>query len=71
MSSEHPAPTPEDLAEALKAIPEGPNVEASPWEVNAARGETPLEGPRVGDKDAQGRPLTTDEAMRKVSGEDV
>jgi|GEM_PF-6509498 len=45
----HPAPSPGDLKQAADAFTEGPNIEASPWELQAARGETPLEGPRAAD----------------------
>ena len=47
-SSKNPAPAPEDLKKSMESMPEGPNVEFSPWEVQAAKGETPLEGPRAG-----------------------
>ncbi len=47
--NDHPAPTPGDLKTALEDFTEGPNIEASPWELQAARGETPLEGPRAND----------------------
>jgi len=63
-----PRPTPDDLKKAVDAIPEGPNVEASPWEQAAAKGETPLEGPRPGDTDAQGRPASAQDAQRQASG---
>ena len=43
----HPAPSPADLKKAADEFTEGPNVEASPWELQAARGETPLQGPRA------------------------
>ena len=68
-SAKHPAPTPEDLKKAADAIPEAANVEASPWEQAAAKGETPLEGPRAADTDAQGRPVSVPEALRKASGD--
>lgn len=45
----HPAPSAQDLKQAADEFTEGPNVEASPWELQAARGETPLEGPRAED----------------------
>lgn len=45
----HPAPTPEDLKQAADTFTEGPNIEASPYELAAARGETPREGPRADD----------------------
>jgi hypothetical protein len=44
-----PAPGPSDLKKAMEQMPDGPNVAPSPWEVEAARGETALEGPRVED----------------------
>jgi hypothetical protein len=44
-----PAPSPLDLKKAMDQIPDGPNVEASPWELEAACGETTLEGPRAED----------------------
>jgi hypothetical protein len=66
---EHAAPTPEDLQDALQAVPEGPNIEAGPWELRAAEGQTPLEGPRVGDTDSEGRPLTPEEEIRKAAGD--
>ncbi len=40
----HPAPTPDDMRKALDAIPEGPNIEADPDALKAAKGEVPLEG---------------------------
>ena len=43
------APSAPDLQRAAENFIEGPNVEFSPWEVQAARGETPLEGPRAED----------------------
>lgn len=43
------APTASDLKRAADSFIEGPNVEFSPGEVQAARGETPLEGPRADD----------------------
>lgn len=55
-----PAPSASDLKKAAEQIPDGPNVESSPWELQAARGETPLEGPRsdddpvMGDRGVQG-----------------
>ncbi|RYY78877.1 MAG: hypothetical protein EOO24_43965 [Comamonadaceae bacterium] len=45
----HPAPTPADLKEVADTFTEGPNIETSPWELQAARGETPLEGPHAQD----------------------
>jgi predicted metal-dependent hydrolase len=45
-----PAPTPADLRQAAEDFIEGPNVEASPWEVEAARGHTSLEGPHAQDR---------------------
>ena len=45
----HPAPTTEDLKSTADDYLEGPNVEYSPTEVKAARGEVPLEGPRSHD----------------------
>jgi hypothetical protein len=51
-----PAPSPEDLRESMERIPEGPNVEYSPWESKAARGETPLEGPRAGKDSSKDEP---------------
>jgi len=44
-----PAPTARDLKQVADDFTEGPNVEFSPWELQAARGETPLEGPRADD----------------------
>jgi hypothetical protein len=44
-----PAPSARDLKQAADNFTEGPNVEFSPWELQAARGETPLEGPRADD----------------------
>ena len=44
-----PAPSARDLKQAADDFTEGPNVEFSPWELQAARGETPLEGPRADD----------------------
>ncbi|MDB5826040.1 MAG: hypothetical protein JWQ73_260 [Variovorax sp.] len=44
-----PAPSAADLKQAADNFTEGPNVEFSPWELEAARGETPLEGPRADD----------------------
>ncbi len=44
-----PAPSPGDLSRVAQDFTEGPNVEFSPWELQAARGETPLEGPRAED----------------------
>ena len=44
-----PAPSARDLQRAADNFTEGPNVEFSPWELQAARGETPLEGPRADD----------------------
>jgi hypothetical protein len=46
---ERPAPSARDLKRAADDFTEGPNVEFSPWELQAARGETPLEGPRAED----------------------
>jgi hypothetical protein len=46
---ETPAPSARDLKQAADDFTEGPNVEFSPWELQAARGETPLEGPRADD----------------------
>jgi hypothetical protein len=51
-SKTQPAPTPEDLKKSMDDIPDGPNIESSPWELKAARGETPLEGPRAEADDA-------------------
>lgn len=51
-SNTQPAPTPEDLKKSMDDIPDGPNIESSPWELKAARGETPLEGPRAEADDA-------------------
>lgn len=45
--NDHPAPSAQDLKKAADDFTEGPNIEASPWELEAARGETPLEGPRA------------------------
>lgn len=45
----HPAPSPEDLKRAADTFTEGPNVEASPFELQAARGETPREGRHAAD----------------------
>lgn len=45
----HPAPSPEDLRRAADTFTEGPNVEASPFELQAARGETPREGRHADD----------------------
>ncbi|MEZ2299225.1 hypothetical protein [Variovorax sp. RCC_210] len=42
-----PAASPGVLASVARNFTEGPNIEASPWELSAARGETPLEGPRA------------------------
>lgn len=44
-----PAPTAADLQQTARDFIEGPNVETSPHEVEAARGHTPLEGPRAQD----------------------
>jgi len=46
---DRPAPTAADLQQVANSFTEGPNVEFSPWELQAARGETPLEGPRADD----------------------
>jgi hypothetical protein len=35
------APEPTAASEAAEAWPDGPNVEASPWELDAARGKLP------------------------------
>jgi hypothetical protein len=43
------APSARDLKQAADDFTEGPNVEFSPWELQAARGETPLEGPHADD----------------------
>ncbi|MDH6590304.1 hypothetical protein M2165_000193 [Variovorax sp. TBS-050B] len=48
-ATSHPAPSPEDLKRAADTFTEGPNVEASPWELQAARGETPREGRHADD----------------------
>ncbi|WP_225783743.1 hypothetical protein [Xenophilus sp. Marseille-Q4582] len=44
-----PAPTAAELRRTAETFIEGPNVEYSPDEVKAARGEVPLEGPRADD----------------------
>jgi hypothetical protein len=44
-----PAPDPLDLKKAMDQMPDGPNIEASPWELEAARGETTREGPHADD----------------------
>jgi hypothetical protein len=63
----NPAPTPKDLKKNLDDIPDGPNVENSPWELKAARGETPLEGPRAEDAEpdsSAGEPPAADKPQR-------
>mgnify|MGYP003575624503 CR=1 FL=1 len=60
LNHSHPAPSPEDLKRAADTFTEGPNIEASPYELAAARGETPREGPR-----ADGDALDWDEFQRR------
>ncbi len=47
VKSTSPAASPRVLAKVASNFTEGPNIEASPWELSAARGETPREGPRA------------------------
>ncbi len=46
------APHPE-IARGPQAYPDGPNVETSPWELEAARGHTGLPGAPAGEGQAQ------------------
>lgn len=47
--SGQPVPLARDFKRVSNEYTEGPNIEASPWELEAARGEAPLEGPRPDD----------------------
>ncbi len=47
MPQDTPAPNAEELHDALEAIPDGPNIEADPDALKAAKGEIPLDGPRA------------------------
>lgn len=46
----HPA-----IRRGPQSWPDGPNVEDSPWELDAARGVLPPQGPRPGGQDGSGR----------------
>jgi hypothetical protein len=47
-----PAPSAKDLKKGLETMPEGPNIEADPGAVDAARGQVPPEGPHAKERPA-------------------
>lgn len=64
-SSGVPAPNAKDLQQSLEQMPEGPNVEFSPWEQEAARGKLPLLGPRADDETNEEEAQSPDSAQQR------